>query len=1101
MAKCSISLSFGPPQSGIQEQLVKEYASRIHRIQAAGQVANCLWLTPVNSSVEAVREQILAELPTACLIPGVQSFAGFADAVISASGQPIRGISPLQSHQLLQRSVATAVENQELNYFAPVAEKPGFLAQLARWIAERKRKDEWAEELRGNVSSGAHGELVLLYREYQRLLARGQLYDSEGRFWAARQILRDDHSRLARRFDLVVVAGFTDFTAAQYDILKLISERTDELRFSFAADADLPNSKPDESRAWLFDRISKTVVQLRTVLPSSEIGPLEPLATQTTTLHEIERSLFRDEHLPASEPADHQLRVSLLAAASDQEELESIAARIKHLLVRGHARPKQVLIVSRALASAAPRIAEVFEDHGVPHWIEHRQSLRHSSVVRSLRRVLQLEIEDWPFRQLLEVVRDRGITMLDGSGEPGLRASLEHAIRAAQLPSGKAQLLSQIQRWAEAGTEVQPQRTHQAASAHNLLDALSAKLAKLPTSATIEVWLAALEELQSDLGMLKTDAQEAEWRVLAEGLRSLEVVDARIHDDVSNIDLSALLGAIGSVASMSVCPGNYDSTGRVRVYSAETARHLTAEHVFLIGLSEQSFSANSRAGELDQDRQRSAEEVASDQADMMYLFYSLVTMATESLTLSYAAIDDKGQQLPASPMIDAVLKCLPQAAQSELISSSSADHSSGGGIGLQDAKAIPDESLLPASRTSQRTIAVQTALDGNPGPLADLMNCQPSLGSSMLAGIGVIASRGKRDEFGAFEGLLPSEKSHRLLGRLFNESHLWSPSQLEQYATCPYQFFASQLLNLDPLPDLTVASDLGRRGSMLHQVLARVHQQLAEQPLQESDEETLRPALIERFRATLTEEVESRPLGGVAHSLREIERREIDAWAEDYAQQELAYRGRWSNLDQPLRPTLFEVRFGPEVTGADEQLRCSHSTTVPFELNLGEQHIRITGQIDRIDIGRVGQVTVFNVIDYKSGKELKFRSEEFIAGRQLQLPLYALAAEELLLADENAVALAAGYWSIRGKGFEKGSLELQSIEGGEPQPTEQSSAMRSQLVETLSQLVAGIQHGDFPVYNPNDKCTSWCSYRTICRIAQVRSLEKHWPIEEEAVAE
>jgi ATP-dependent helicase/nuclease subunit B len=326
---------------------------------------------------------------------------------------------------------------------------------------------------------------------------------------------------------------------------------------------------------------------------------------------------------------------------------------------------------------------------------------------------------------------------------------------------------------------------------------------------------------------------------------------------------------------------------------------------------------------------------------------------------------------------------------------------------------------------------------------------------------------------------------------------------LESYAACSFRFFAENLLELKALDDLTLAGDPGRRGSLLHQVLAAIHAQLLEQPADSPTDEAWQAELAARFARALEAHIAATPLGGVEESLREIERRQIDAWADRYARQEAEYRQRWRHLDEPPRPAFFEVRFGPgESASAGGAAGASAggsaggaSNPLPFELDLGEEKIRIVGQIDRIDVGRVGGVTVLNVIDYKSGREVRLKDEHFQAGRQLQLPLYALAAEEHLFHDQGARALAAGYWSIQGQGFEKGHMTLRSVESGSL--GEPALPVRSQVRETVRQLVAGIRAGQFPVYNVDPKCTHWCEFSTICRVAHIRSLEKQWPPAEE----
>jgi hypothetical protein len=126
------------------------------------------------------------------------------------------------------------------------------------------------------------------------------------------------------------------------------------------------------------------------------------------------------------------------------------------------------------------------------------------------------------------------------------------------------------------------------------------------------------------------------------------------------------------------------------------------------------------------------------------------------------------------------------------------------------------------------------------------------------------------------------------------------------------------------------------------------------------------------------------------------------------------------------------------------------------------------------------------------------KDQEIHAGRQLQLPLYALAVEQLLLAGERAAALSAGFWSIRGKGFAAtarsgGPLTIRDVRDGKLVPAPSWSTTREKLVARIGEIIAAIRRGHFPVYNEDDQCTSMCELRTICRVAHIRSLEKVWP--------
>jgi ATP-dependent helicase/nuclease subunit B len=109
------------------------------------------------------------------------------------------------------------------------------------------------------------------------------------------------------------------------------------------------------------------------------------------------------------------------------------------------------------------------------------------------------------------------------------------------------------------------------------------------------------------------------------------------------------------------------------------------------------------------------------------------------------------------------------------------------------------------------------------------------------------------------------------------------------------------------------------------------------------------------------------------------------------------------------------------------------------------------------------------------------------------LPLYALAVQELLMIDRRAVPWRVGYWFLKEKGFDAHGLP-QFFERAEVglRETADWHTLRGTLLNRVASLVRGIRSGNFPVFNLDEQCTSRCPYRTVCRIGQIRSLDKTW---------
>ena len=1065
-----VKLLLGPARSGKTTRLIEQYVRFLSEWQRDCREPRGIWIGPSQGAVRQVHDTLAARSKSALLDPRTVTFARFAEQLISQSNRRIRSINNWEKLRILQQLTRKLLGQKQLNYYQGVAHTPGFVRQVAQFIGELKRQDIWADEFRQRATRERDRDVSAIYTAYHHHLTSQNLYDAEGRFWAARDLLQEDNES---RWGLIVVDGFTDFTAAQHDILRLLSQRSERLVISLLMQAE--PMQPGSDRALMFGRTYATRERLEKTLPGIECELVGASHFSAPGIAHAERHLFDDDATQGSDPTG----LSILAADSQQGEIQEVARRIKTLLLAGEAQPEEIAVVFPSLAEVAPRIKIISDDFGLPIALETTTLLAQTPLLRLLIRLLQLHTQDWPFDLLLDLAGVAAMQRIAGDkGENSeWRIAAERCIRRAQLPSGRTLLLEQLRWWAEKAEDPQ-EIVQDARVALPFFESLERLLSSLPERASLAAWIDSLSQLVESLGIA-----DKHWDLLRRALSATLARDESLQvagEELSCGDLEQLL----EMQAAEITLRGEDAVGRVRILSAANARYLSVRHLFMAGLSEQSYSSSESVGRLysQQELGRFAPDGLSEApsaealaGDAMLLFYEMVTRTSDCLTLSYAALDEKGQTLSPSPFLIELERCFSLRAIPKVTMA----------VGNRE-----NGDRTPLSRSDWRLQGMEAALAGDCNWLAGL--APQNTGRAILRGVECVASRSQRDVFGPFEGLLASEAVRTALAHRFDEEHLWSPSRLETYAACPYRFFAEQILHLEPLEELALRSDHLRRGNLLHQVLAAIHQQPLDPdtPLSEED-------LIDRFGKALEKIIAENPLGGLNEVLREIECREILAWAPQYAEPDIQYRHQWPLLDHPWRPAHFEVRFGPRKHASEEVYQDLLSQPVPFILDLGSEQIRLTGQIDRIDTGQVCGVTVFTIIDYKSGKGVKLKPTEMEAGRQLQLPLYALAAEKLLFADQQAVALATGYWNIKEKGFASGRdalLEFRTITADGLQDSTNWNSLKSSITRRIEEIVQGIRAGEFPVYNENKDCTASCDFSKMCRIAQIRSLEKVWPV-------
>jgi ATP-dependent helicase/DNAse subunit B len=250
-----------------------------------------------------------------------------------------------------------------------------------------------------------------------------------------------------------------------------------------------------------------------------------------------------------------------------------------------------------------------------------------------------------------------------------------------------------------------------------------------------------------------------------------------------------------------------------------------------------------------------------------------------------------------------------------------------------------------------------------------------------------------------------------------------------------------------------------------------------------------REKFTEKLLALVTEEAARGPQFGVEAALVELDRRQLGKWVEQHFDHLNAYAQAHDSFDEPLVPTHFELSFGSSRASDDPE--DESSTETAFELDLNGEKVRVTGRIDRIDVGKVGGQTVFSIIDYKTGKVTALKEEHIKSGERLQLSIYVAAAQARLF-DGQATPVAAGYWSMD-RGFDvKSVLNVRQQVSGKGAVGPDLEQLQQLATNRVKEFVTDIRAGAFPVCSRDEHCTGRCEFHTVCRVAQVRALGKTW---------
>lgn len=1106
----------GPARSGKTGRVLARYR-QVLREQVP---QSTLWLSPTWRSAAAIRDRLMAGEPNGYLSPAVMTFDQFAETVVRVSPRPVRPLGRVAKRQLVRLLLDEQFEAGRVRHFLPIARTGGLVGQICELVSELKRLDIWPDRFRRACQARGMTqrdvELAAIYEAYQQVLNEHHLYDAEGRFWSARTLLGEGRRRPYERLRLVVVDGFADFTPPQHEILQILAGWVEQVLITLPLE-------PQPRRRDLF---------------SKPLGTLEELRRRHADLMVEETSRTANPHWPAMahleahlfanprqlRPACQTEGVEILAASNPLGEIEVIGARIKRLLTTGSegtcgrpVRPGDVAVVFRRLGKVDGLVREVFGRLAIPVALESAQTLDRSMALSALAGLVRLDVEDWPFRGLLAVLSNNYFQPDWPEWQDGIAAAAaERAIRELQIPRGRTRLLEQLRLEADRQTPNNhaaqgraEERIRRAKVVLPLLDRLERVFDELPERATLGGWASAWHELAERTGLLRsiedpepavdhhpqalrrngggtTISDRVAWETLLDALRTSDRLSMLLRRTPPELDRAEALAALVDTLQSVRVSGGEDESGRVRVLSAPSVRALEIPYVFFAGLAERSFPPPDR-----EDRLYSEAEYrglieeglplvarAERSREEMLLFYEVMTRASSQVCFSYPSLDEAGRPLSPSPYLEEVDQaCGPgRIARTE----------------VSDLSPVPAHEE-PLSAAEFRVKAVANALEGDVSLLAGLLSREPEpgVGESVLAGLRMVDARRNRQQFGPAEGILAGLRVKDEVATRFGPSRTFAATELEQYASCPYQFFMERVLGIEPPEELGLEVDYRARGRLVHRGLADLHQRINEHcngpaspaALSQEDYRRLLGETIQR----LSERPGCTPLDAALHA---VDLRLWIRWADDYLRQHRDYDQQWQDCTVPLRPTWFEVSFGRSGGRAS-----SLSTDRPLKLRSPQGVVRIAGRIDRIDTGAVAGRTVFNVLDYKTGTSNRYSRDALASGTALQLPLYVMATQQLLLADEGAVPWQAGYWFVQQKGFNpRQALKMYGCRQERLEPEPEWEKLRQHVVTLVGKLVESIRWARFPVHSADEQCTRLCPYRTVCRINQVRSLGKTWQL-------
>lgn len=997
-------------------------AYAIERIRALPPLAGVRVITPNRSQATAFRHR-LAQAGGA-LGCEVQTFYDlYADLLATtASSSAATHLPRLPSavrHRLIQHLVERLAADGQLVYYAPLRNTPGFARLLAALFEEFKRARVYPDRLLAATVACAPQmtELARLYTAYQDWLLDKGWVDAEGQGWLAALALEHDPT-LQRGLVLLIVDGFDEFNPTQLHVLRLLADRAQQTLVTLSGDA----ARPDRLAHRRLARARRALTEA--LVPCSPVA--RPLPSSSPALAHLEHHLFESgaPHHPAGET------IEFVEAHNRATEAREALRWLKARLLRDGIALSEAAIVARDVTPYRPFLQEVAAEFGLPLRLSDGSPLDGNPAIAALLNLLALPHPplDWAPRALLDALTSPYFDWTACGVQPGDAQRLDDVARLGRVVNGLAQWRQALQRLDAAVDDEalpgadedefaprRPPNSRQAARLAALLETLAARLAP-PATATLHEQIAWLEELigadedetSDDDSSLRLVARARENAASAER----DVAALRALKDV-------LRGLVLAESLLDSPPPPLFPTGLPQAIEGVTyteplhgAALLAASVLDVRGLS---FDSVALLGLAEGDFPRAEREDALlGEAERAWLadqgFAIEQRLQGDEATLFYHAVTRTRRRL---------LLCRPYLADD----------------------GQPWE-------PSPYWIAVRQILDcasphcARPGdPLADVASnqeleyVQPGPAAQTAA---LVLQARECSAPSPWRGDL-SEHAEQLAEQ-FGAAHTWSSSRLETYARCGFCFWATYVMELEPRELAEAGFDVLTLGSIYHLVLERLYDRVPD-----GDPERLRavlPAVAADVYASAPNDYGFRPTPLWERQQEELTtdlRRTVEALID---------------VSAGYRPLASEWAFGLR----DRPPLVLHGAGAPL-------HMR--GYIDRVDQAADGHI---RIIDYKAGSST-ISPRDLTEGRRLQLPLYALAAQEAF----GCEVASAFYWHIRAA--RPSSLKLENVDGG-------VAAAIETAVSYARQIADAVRAGQFPPHRPGNGCPGSCPAAAFCELYQ-----------------
>ncbi len=1038
------------------ERFVDDFAT-------AGAIEKFLLIVPTNRRVRKLKKRLIDLTPSkGATVINIETLETFTRKILGEN-EIFRRLSESAASVFLEQ----AAEETELEYFSSYkGEIPfGTIEELREVISEFKRFGYFPEDILNLPEDVSPAEkrkardIAFIYSKYLQSTTGVSAYEVGDVYQRVialgKEKFREIFASIYPDVENVIVTGFDEFSPPEIEILNILSDLENVKTF---IDFDY-----DSSNGFLFSHLNDCYEALKNK-GFRAIEDVSPAGNDKFTSF-VRSFLFKNVEKQNERYKDN---LFLIPAENREEEIKLIAKAIKENLTEGTAKPNEICVAFNSITSYSQIVRDVFKSYGIPFNLTDRITPDKTAPATAVINLLEIIETNYYYKNILRAFSS-GFVYLPGVNIGAIQAAARSLKLTVGLSNWKTQLNQNIF-GNENSTEASifKEALKSIKSIEKLLSPFSKEL-------TIGEFLTELKklikEVKLDSLLFKGDdaQQEINIKSLSGLIEAAEEVFTLIEikeGKGEKFTLEFFLDRLRTIARSARFNVKERPEYGVLVTSVKEIRGLSFKVLFVGGMVDKDFPVRYRPEIFKPKTFAKNEE--RHLTEQRYLFYQALKARRNKLYLTYPKRELKKELSPSSFLDDfkklfAVTELTPKDFENAYYSRE---------------ELLKDFNLLVKNNLTENILTLEEKFKIDTGKIKTLLDIDFSK---------LHRAENSAEYFGTLlrENIEDGENS-KLKHYLASWRHrVFSVTQLETYAKCPFRFFLERILKVEILEEPKEEVERTEFGKILHKILFRFYVESSKKNLRLSNcsDEIFNRAKNLLFQIARDEINASKIFeSGLSFHDKEkilgINGREEDSILYKFLETER------SDTDGFV-PIYFEASFGAE--------KFSEELTLISKDPVKLGNVLLRGKIDRIEINESEKL--FNVVDYKTGGNASGLGKEIREGLSLQLPVYLYAANQFLGEDYTGKEMIIYSLKYKKDDFGKNKINENSArkKASRDELVEVNKSLFDFVEEKVNEYVEKISQGKFPlsaVENREEKVCKYCPFKSICRVAEEKLIVK-----------